>query len=61
MKREEQEKLLAWAKQKGDPAYAEALAQLERIVKEREAFRFRSMMLSEALERSIRMRRKRRN
>ena len=53
VKREEQEKLLAWAKLKGDPAYAEALAQLERIVKEREAFRFRSMMLSEALERSI--------
>jgi hypothetical protein len=53
VKRAEQEKLTAWAKQNHKPEYQKALQSLEQIVTERKALRFRSWMLSEALSGGI--------
>jgi hypothetical protein len=53
VKREEQEKLTAWAKQMNKPEYTEALQLLEQIIHDRKQLRFRSWMLDEALLRGI--------
>lgn len=53
VKKNEQDKLIAWAKQKSKPEYQEALLLLERIVADRKDLRFRNWMLDEALIRGI--------
>ena len=53
VKQDQQDRLLAWAEKNKQPQYAEALAEIERIVRERAGLRYRSWMLSEGLTRSI--------
>jgi len=53
VKREEQDKLLAWAKDKNEPVYVEALKQIEQMITDRKDLRFRSWMLDEAVVRGI--------
>lgn len=53
VKRDEQEKLIAWGKKMCEPAYEEALLTLEQIVSDRKELRFRSWMLDEALLRGV--------
>ena len=53
VKREEQDKLIAWGKKYCEPAYEEALLTLEKIVSDRKSLRFRSWMLDEAILRGI--------
>ena len=53
VKQDQQDRLLAWAEKNKQPQYAEALADMERIVRERASLRYRSWMLSEGLTRSI--------
>ncbi|MCD8267486.1 MAG: S46 family peptidase [Parabacteroides sp.] len=53
VKKEEQDKLIAWAQKNNEPAYPEALSALEQIVFDRKDLRFRSWMLDEAIQRGI--------
>ncbi|MDR1644422.1 MAG: S46 family peptidase [Tannerellaceae bacterium] len=53
LKGEEQNKLIAWARQTNQPEYAESLRMLEQIVSDRRNLRFRNWMLDEALVRGI--------
>lgn len=53
VKKEEQDRLLAWGRKMCEPAYEEALLTLEQIVNDRKDLRFRSWMLDEALLRGI--------
>lgn len=53
VKQDQQDRLLAWAEKNKQPQYAEALAEIERIVRERAGLRYRSWMLSEGLTRSV--------
>lgn len=51
VKADEQNKLIAWEKQRGGDTYANALKQIEQMVEARKELRFRSWMLDEALMR----------
>lgn len=53
VKQAEQDRLADWSVRMNKPEYREALAVLERIVKDREDLRFRSWMLDEAISRGI--------
>ncbi|MGM9758495.1 MAG: S46 family peptidase [Parabacteroides sp.] len=53
VKKEEQDKLIAWGRKNCEPAYEEALLSLEQIISDRADLRFRSWMLDEALLRGI--------
>lgn len=53
VKADEQNKLIAWDKQRGGDTYANALKQIEQMVEARKELRFRSWMLDEALMRGI--------
>lgn len=53
VKKEEQDKLIAWSKKMCEPAYPEALLTLEQIISDRKDLRFRSWMLDEAISRGI--------
>ena len=53
VKKEQQEKLLSWAKQNNKQEYIDALNTIEQIVKERANLRFRSWMLNEGIVRGI--------
>jgi len=53
VKRMEQERLLAWAKQQGKQEYELALLVIEQIVKDRADLRFRSWILDEGILRAI--------
>ena len=52
-KKEQQDKLITWAKQNNKPEYVEALATIENIVQERADLRFRLWMLNEGLRGGI--------
>ena len=52
-KKEQQERLLSWAKQNNKPQYIEALKTIEDIVQARADLRFRSWMLNEGILRGI--------
>ena len=53
VKKDEQDRLLAWANENSEPDYKEALLALEQIVSDRKDLRFRSWMLDEAISRGI--------
>lgn len=53
VKKEEQDKLIAWSRSVCEPTYPDALTSLEQIVSDRKDLRFRSWMLDEALARGI--------
>lgn len=53
VKKEEQERLLAWAKANGIAEYPEALKAMEKIVSDRKDLRYRLWMLDEGILRSI--------
>ena len=53
VKKDEQDRLIAWSGKMCEPAYPEALLTLEQIVQDRKDLRFRSWMLDEALSRGI--------
>ncbi len=53
VKKEEQNKLIAWSGQNNEPDYPAALLLLEQIVSDRKDLRFRNWMLDEALIRGI--------
>lgn len=53
LKKDQQEKLLSWAKQNNKQEYIDALHTIEKIVKERADLRFRSWMLNEGMLRGI--------
>lgn len=53
VKKEEQDRLIAWAQKNNESAYPEALSTLEQIVSDRKDLRFRSWMLDEAIQRGI--------
>lgn len=53
VKKEEQDKLIAWSRTVCEPTYPDALASLEQIVSDRKDLRFRSWMLDEAIVRGI--------
>lgn len=53
VKRDEQERLLAWAKERNLPEYQEALNAIEKIVNDRKDLRFRQWMLDEGIQRAI--------
>ena len=53
VKKDEQDKLIAWSKKMCEPAYPEALLTLEQIISDRADLRFRSWMLDEALVRGV--------
>ncbi len=53
VKKEEQDKLIAWSKANNKTSYPEALNTLEKIVTDRKDLRFRSWMLDEAIMRGI--------
>ena len=53
VKKEEQDRLLAWAQKNNESSYPEALLTLEQIVSDRKDLRFRSWMLDEAILRGI--------
>ena len=52
-KKEQQDKLITWAKQNNKPEYVDALATIENIVEERADLRFRLWMLNEGLRGGI--------
>ena len=52
-KKEQQDRLLSWAKQNNKPEYVDALKTIEEIVQDRADLRFRSWMLNEGIERGI--------
>lgn len=52
-KKEQQEKLITWAKQNNKPKYVDALNTIEDIVQARADLRFRSWMLNEGIMRGI--------
>ena len=52
-KKEQQEKLISWAKQNKKPEYVNALKTIEEIVSDRANLRFRSWMLNEGILRGI--------
>ena len=53
VKKEEQDRLIAWAQKNNESSYPEALSTLEQIVSDRKDLRFRSWMLEEAILRGI--------
>lgn len=53
VKKEEQDRLIAWAQKNNESSYSEALSTLEQIVSDRKDLRFRSWMLEEAILRGI--------
>ena len=53
MKKEEQDKLIAWSNKMCEPSYPDALMAIEQIVSDRKDLRFRSWMLDEAILRGI--------
>ena len=53
VKKEEQDKLIAWSNKMCEPNYPDALMALEQIVSDRKDLRFRSWMLDEAILRGI--------
>ena len=53
VKKEEQDRLIAWAQKNNESSYPEALLTLEQIVSDRKDLRFRSCMLDEAILRGI--------
>lgn len=53
VKKEEQDRLIAWAQKNNESSYPEALLTLEQIVSDRKDLRFRSWMLDEAILRGI--------
>ncbi|WP_348725031.1 S46 family peptidase [Parabacteroides goldsteinii] len=53
VKKEEQDRLIAWAQKNNESSYPEALLTLEQIVSDRKDLRFRSWMLEEAILRGI--------
>jgi len=53
VKKDEQEKLIAWSKTKGVTKYEDALNDLEKMISERKDLRYRSWVLDEALSRGI--------
>ena len=53
VKKEEQDKLIAWSNKMCEPSYPDALMALEQIVSDRKDLRFRSWMLDEAILRGI--------
>ncbi|MDR1743348.1 MAG: S46 family peptidase [Dysgonamonadaceae bacterium] len=53
LKKEQQDKLLKWAQKKKMPQYAQALDQMDNIVKQRGDYRFRSWMLNEGILRGV--------
>lgn len=53
VKKEEQDRLIAWAQKNNESSYPEALSTLEQIVSDRKDLRFRSWMLDEAILRGI--------
>ncbi|MDH6358458.1 S46 family peptidase [Parabacteroides sp. PF5-9] len=53
VKKEEQDKLIAWANKMNKPEYSKALNTLEQIVSDRKDLRFRNWVLDEALARGI--------
>lgn len=53
VKKEEQDKLIAWGRTNGLKEYEEALLSIEQIVYERKDFRLRSWLLDEALLRGV--------
>ena len=52
-KKEQQERLLSWAKENNKPEYVDALKTIEEIVQDRADLRFRSWMLNEGILRGI--------
>ena len=53
VKRDQQNRLIAWAKQNNQPKYVKALHEIERLVKERANLRYRSWMLNEGIIRGV--------
>ena len=53
VKKEDQDRLIAWAQKNNESSYPEALLTLEQIVSDRKDLRFRSWMLDEAILRGI--------
>lgn len=53
VKKEEQERLLAWSKTNNRTEYPEALKAMEKIVNDRKDLRYRQWMLDEGIQRSI--------
>lgn len=53
VKKEEQDRLIAWAQKNNESSYPEALSTLEQIVSDRKDLRFHSWMLDEAILRGI--------
>lgn len=53
VKKEEQDRLIAWAQKNNETTYPEALSALEQIVSDRKDLRFRNWMIDEAILRSI--------
>ncbi len=53
VKRDQQHRLLEWAERNNQPQYAEALQQIEAMVKERADWRYRSWMLSEGISQGV--------
>jgi len=53
VKKEEQDRLIAWAQKNNESSYPEALSTLEQIVSDRKDLRFRSWMLDEVILRGI--------
>lgn len=53
VKRDQQNRLLEWAERNNQPQYAEALQQIEAMVKEQADGRYRSWMLSEGISRGV--------
>ena len=53
VKKEEQDRLIAWAQKNNESSYPEALSALEQIVSDRKDLRFRGWMLDEAILRGI--------
>lgn len=53
VKKEEQDRLIAWAQKNNESSYPEALSTLEQIVSDRKDLRFRGWMLDEAILRGI--------
>ncbi|MGV8962691.1 MAG: S46 family peptidase [Candidatus Saccharimonadaceae bacterium] len=52
-KKEQQDRLLSWAKKNNKPEYIEALNTIEQIVTDRAGLRYRSWMLNEGIKRGI--------
>lgn len=53
LKLDQQNRVLDWAKKNNKPQYAQALNEIERIVKERAGLRYRNWMLNEGIIRGI--------